>query len=187
MRRKRLLSSCIALVTVPLLTFSQELEPVHPVVLFSQPDYSQARFREASDQAAVWLANHDEELSRNVVVKTDVTAIRELIRQVESDSESFERLFDISPYSEVPCVTSSIQASAPRVTQPNGFSISLRCEPSSTLANITVLKDENHFHINLISVAWGAFVVRSLGDWDYSLAYRNDAFRDPRKVQPEIH
>ena len=179
MRRGSVLVSGLALAAVPSLASADETAPGNPVSLFSEPDYSEATYREASAEAAEFLARIDE-YSRNMVVKTDADAFNEMINEFESNPGTFNHSFDVSAYSDVPCVVSSTKSTSPHFTPGSGtaparYWVDAPCEQSlRTFARITVLHDQNAFKVVLNSQDWGAFTISSIGDWEYSLAYRND-------------
>jgi hypothetical protein len=155
--------------------------PQGPRKLYSEANAFDPGYKEANDQADEIL-NDLEYWSRNMIVKTDLAATQELMRQVElRTSNTLDSSFDLSPYSDVPCIVSTIDFISPRFVPgtedvPNRYQIEARCEFSSsrTKARISVIKDEGKFSIAIRSPIWGAFSVARLVDSEYSLAYRDD-------------
>ena len=147
--------------------------------LFSTPDYNTDGYREAYEQAGTFLASLTSSYSRNMIVKTDVNAIRDFLRQATLNPEGLQRTFNVSPFSDVPCELSSTRTEFPSFTPgvndvPSSYRLEGRCDESNMVARISFAKSENTFHIALISHIWGSFAVLSLGDWEYALAYRVD-------------
>ena len=152
--------------------------------LFSSPDYDSDEYRRANAESSAILAAYDPGYSRNMIVKTDVGTIDDLIRVVESNPDGFDAPFELSPYSDVPCVVSSIRGTTPNFVPgagevPTEYWVDMKCEPASTTARIVFLKDENIFKVVLKSRVWGTFTVRSLSGWDYALGYREDSALPP--------
>ena len=96
MRWEFVFLSGLALAAVPSLTPADETAPRDPISLFSEPDYSETAYRDASAESAALLAKFTENYSRNMVVKTDADTINELIHQFESNLGTFDQSFDVS-------------------------------------------------------------------------------------------
>jgi hypothetical protein len=147
--------------------------------LFSTPEYGTNAYRVASEQASKFFAALGSGYSRNMVVRADAEAIRELIRRIESNPDGLGGSFNISAFSDVPCVVSSIRSRTPPFTPgsedvPSNYLVEAPCQQSRrTLARISVT-DRNTYQIDLISQDWGAFSVIGLWDWEYPVAFRDD-------------